>query len=145
MPAPFKDAIIGFNISPSLRMSQTVWLVISPVTTGTSVHWVGFVRRTISMRSGLGSPSMLYSTMGDFWVLISMSRLAMSWTSSGVMWRSSSRGCTVMPCAPAATQVSTAVSTSGISPPREFRSVAILFTLTLREIIFLPFFCFLLF
>jgi hypothetical protein len=40
------------------------------------------------------------------------------------------RGCTVIPVAPAATQTSTASTTEGTRPPREFRIVAILLTLT---------------
>ena len=138
IPASFNSLMIGFSRSPSLRISQTVWLVISPATTGTSVHCVGFVCSTLSMRSGLGSPSILYSIVGVFWLLISFNRSAMSVTSLGVMWRSSSRGCTVIPCAPAATHVSTAVSTSGTSPPREFLNVAILFIFTLKAVIFSP-------
>src|SRR5712691_9411180 len=58
---------------------------------------------------------------------------AMSRTSPGVMWRRSARGCTVIPGAPAATQTSTASSTFGSRPPRELRSVATLFTLTLKR------------
>ena len=57
-------------------------------------------------------------------------RARSSRTSSGVMWRRSARGCTVMPGAPAATQTSTASSTLGSRPPRELRSVATLLTLT---------------
>ena len=48
--------------------------------------------------------------------------------------RSSARGCTVMPGAPAARHVSTASITLGIAPPRELRSVATLLTLTDSEI-----------
>src|SRR3954464_7377813 len=58
---------------------------------------------------------------------------AIARTSSGVMWRRSARGCTVMPGAPAARHTSTASSRSGSRPPREFRSVATLLTLTLRR------------
>src|SRR5690349_1519422 len=46
------------------------------------------------------------------------------------MWRSSARGCTVMPVAPASRQTRTASITDGTDPPRELRSVAILLTLT---------------
>jgi hypothetical protein len=55
-------------------------------------------------------------------------------TSAARTWRSSARGCTVMPGAPAATHVSTARRTRGSEPPRELRSVATLFTLTERLI-----------
>src|SRR5580765_4764806 len=54
----------------------------------------------------------------------------MSRTSSGVIWRRSARGCTVMPGAPAPMHVSTASTTLGSRPPRELRKVAILLTLT---------------
>ena len=47
-----------------------------------------------------------------------------------------------MPCAPASIQASTAVRTSGMSPPLEFRNVATLLTLTLKQIILSPFLCF---
>jgi hypothetical protein len=50
------------------------------------------------------------------------------------MCRSSGRGWTVMPCAPASTQVCATRSTSGTLPPRALRSVAALLTLTLRRI-----------
>src|SRR4051812_25838463 len=50
------------------------------------------------------------------------------------MCRWSSRGCTVIPGAPAARHVSTASGTLGTSPPRELRSVATLLTLTDRRI-----------
>ena len=62
------------------------------------------------------------------------SDLAIARTSSGVMWRRSARGCTVIPGAPAAMQTSTAASTLGVCPPRALRSVATLFTLTLNLI-----------
>ncbi len=55
---------------------------------------------------------------------------AISRTSAAVMCRASARGWTVMPGAPAATQVRTASSTDGTRPPRELRTVAILLTLT---------------
>src|SRR5688572_22329762 len=51
------------------------------------------------------------------------------------MWRWSGRGCTVMPCAPAATHNSAARNTLGIPTVREFRSRAILLTLTLSRVI----------
>ena len=54
----------------------------------------------------------------------------MSRTSAAVMCRASARGCTVMPWAPAAMQTSTASRTEGTCPPREFRIVATLLTLT---------------
>ena len=56
-------------------------------------------------------------------------------TSNDRICRSSSRGCTVMPGAPASRQISTARGTLGTLPPRELRSVAILLTLTERLII----------
>src|SRR5208283_1740575 len=52
--------------------------------------------------------------------------------------RASGRGCTVIPWHPAAIQVRAASTTSGIFPPRAFRSVAILLTLTLSRIIPTP-------
>src|SRR5215831_5712906 len=63
------------------------------------------------------------------------SAAAITRTSSGVMCRRSARGCTVMPGAPAAIQTSTASSTLGTLPPREFLSVATLLTFTERRII----------
>src|SRR4029453_8823076 len=60
---------------------------------------------------------------------------AISVTSPGRICRWSSRGCTVIPAAPARTHVSTASSTLGTDPPREFLSVATLLTLTERLII----------
>src|SRR6185295_9003300 len=50
------------------------------------------------------------------------------------MWRWSGRGCTVMPCAPAAIHACAAAQTSGWSPPRELRSTAILLTFTLSNV-----------
>src|SRR4029079_1755213 len=85
---------------------------------------------TRSSKSGRGSPSMLNSISG----LCCFSHPAISVTSAGRMCRPSARGCTVIPGAPAATAISTARSTLGSSPPRELRSVAILLTLTEREI-----------
>src|SRR5688572_3603621 len=61
----------------------------------------------------------------------------MSRTSATVMCRASSRGCTVTPWAPARTHSSTAARTEGTRPPREFRIVAILLTLT-ESLITLP-------
>ena len=58
----------------------------------------------------------------------------MSRTSSGVTCRRSARGWTVMPCAPARRQTSTASSTLGTRPPRALRSVATLLTFTDRRI-----------
>src|SRR5262245_51782263 len=55
---------------------------------------------------------------------------AISWTSAFVMCRASARGWTVIPGAPASTQILTASSTDGRAPPREFLSVATLLTLT---------------
>src|SRR5262249_21653328 len=55
---------------------------------------------------------------------------ASSRTSVAVMCRSSARGCTVMPGAPASTQTFAASSTDGSRPPRELRSVATLLMLT---------------
>ena len=52
-------------------------------------------------------------------------------TSAGLMWRSSARGWTVIPGAPAATATRAASTTLGTAPPRELRSVATLLTLTL--------------
>src|SRR5262245_38815209 len=46
------------------------------------------------------------------------------------MWRRSARGWTVIPGAPASTQIRTASSTLGVVPPRALRSVATLLTLT---------------
>src|SRR5713101_8449130 len=66
------------------------------------------------------------------------SAYAMSRTSSGVMCRRSARGCTVIPGAPAATHTSTASSTLGTRPPREFRSVATLLTFTESRVIAVP-------
>src|ERR1700691_4608914 len=54
------------------------------------------------------------------------------------MCRASGRGCTVIPWHPAAMQVRAASTTLGIFPPRAFRSVAILLTLTLRRIVIEP-------
>src|ERR1700681_3870470 len=71
---------------------------------------------------------MLYST----WGCRPVSASAMSRTSSGVMCRRSARGCTVIPGVPAATQTSSASSTSGRRPPRELRSLANFFPLTDR-------------
>jgi hypothetical protein len=48
------------------------------------------------------------------------------------MCRSSARGCTVIPGAPASRHVVTASVTLGTFPPRELRRVAILLTLTDR-------------
>jgi hypothetical protein len=56
---------------------------------------------------------------------------AIARTSAAVMWRSSARGCTVMPRLPAPTMTRTASITDGTDPPREFRRVATLLTLTL--------------
>src|SRR3989449_11603552 len=69
---------------------------------------------------------MLSSTPGCF----SRNSFAIARTSSGVMCRRSARGWTVMPGDPAAIQTSTASRTLGTLPPREFRSVATLFTFT---------------
>src|SRR5690242_15593894 len=69
---------------------------------------------------------MLYSIAG----VRRRSECPIARTSSGVMWRRSARGCTVIPGAPAAMQTSTASRTFGSRPPRELRSVATLFTLT---------------
>src|SRR6187402_454212 len=63
------------------------------------------------------------------------STAAISRTSLARMWRSSARGCTVIPGAPASRHVTTAAVTLGTRPPREFRSVATLLTLTERLII----------
>src|SRR5688572_21421022 len=51
-------------------------------------------------------------------------------TSSARTWRWSGRGCTVMPCAPAASTARAAATGEGRAPPRELRSTAILLTLT---------------
>ena len=58
-------------------------------------------------------------------------KAATSYTSWRRMCRSSARGCTVIPGAPAATQTRTASTTDRNVPPRELRSVATLLTLTL--------------
>src|SRR5579872_18779 len=106
-------------------------LVISPGLTGTRVHWCGRTSATSAKSSGRKSPSMLYSTRSRK----GRSAAAISRTSWGVTWRRSARGCTVMPGAPAARHVRTASITLGTFPPREFRSVATLFTLTLKRTI----------
>src|SRR3989442_714355 len=74
---------------------------------------------------------MLYSTCGER----PSSARAIARTSSGVMWRRSARGGTVMPGAPAATHTSAASTTLGTHPPREFRSVATLLMLMERRTI----------
>src|SRR5947199_10763638 len=73
---------------------------------------------------------MLSSTAGDRLAI----DLATARTSADRIWRSSARGCTVMPREPAAMIVSTAASTLGTSPPLEFRSVATLLTFTDKRI-----------
>src|SRR6478736_2225891 len=70
---------------------------------------------------------MLNSTRASSIALIAM-------TSPGRMWRWSGRGCTVMPCAPAAMHACAAAQISGWSPPRELRSTAILLTFTLSKV-----------
>src|SRR6186997_2468681 len=60
------------------------------------------------------------------------STAAISRTSLARTWRSSARGCTVIPGAPASRHVVTASVTLGTFPPRELRRVAILLTLTDR-------------
>src|SRR5687768_14685675 len=76
--------------------------------------------------SDRGSPSMLYSTRP----LRGASSSVISRTSAAVMCRSSARGCTVMPGAPASIQTRAASITDGTRPPRELRTVATLLTLT---------------
>src|SRR5437773_6227317 len=56
--------------------------------------------------------------------------VATTCTSAAVMCRASARGCTVISGAPESTQILTASSTDGTDPPREFRTVATLLTLT---------------
>ena len=110
IPSARRSATVASSAAVCGPGVQPAWLVISPGETGTSVHWSGRTSRTSATRSALGSPSMLYSA--DGWVF---SAAATSCTSWGVMCRSSARGCTVMPAAPAARHTSTASSTRGIS------------------------------
>ena len=105
---------------------QPAWLVTSPGTTGTSVHWSG---RTSSTRSSSSGARIAFDVELDAGRVLAQTS-AIARTSSGVMCRRSARGWTVMPGAPAATQTSTASSTLGTRPPRELRSVATLLTLT---------------
>src|SRR5690606_24181395 len=72
------------------------------------------------------SPSMLSSTRPRS----AASSSATSSTSRRVMCRSSARGWTVMPGAPASMVTRNASTTDGRRPPRELRSVATLLTLT---------------
>ena len=51
------------------------------------------------------------------------------------MWRSSGRGCTVMPWAPNFSQSAATLSRSGTLPPRAFRRVATLLMFTLNFVI----------
>ena len=53
------------------------------------------------------------------------------------MCRSSGRGCTVIPCAPKASQSFAVFNTLGILPPLALRSVAILLMFTLKFVIVL--------
>src|SRR3982751_2795268 len=115
--------------SAGVSTGHPAWLVISPGMTGTSVHCVGRACRTIASRSGRGSPSMLNSIPGR------VARYSAIWkTAVRRMWRSSARGWTVMPGAPASMQARTASRTEGSEPPRELRRVATLLTLTERRI-----------
>src|SRR5690242_20575774 len=68
---------------------------------------------------------MLYSAPG-----CAATTAASAPTSSLRMWRWSGRGCTVMPCAPAASAMRAKRDRSGMPLLRVFRSVAILLTFT---------------
>src|SRR6187401_1000798 len=86
----------------------------------------------MSIRSGRGSPSILNSGCVPVRRRHSASCAAIARTSAGRICRSSARGCTVIPGAPASRHVVTASVTLGTFPPRELRRVAILLTLTDR-------------
>jgi len=117
----------SFQPSPEVRTSGP---------SGTRVHCSGLTLRTMSKKRSSGLPSIFSSNWGRHGCISS----ANSNTSVRRICRSSGRGWTVMPSAPASCASAANRNTLGTAVRREFRRRATLFRLTLRRGIgeFLP-------
>src|SRR5262249_12116745 len=123
----------GASRAASRARSQPWSEVKAPVSSGTRGHCAGRTSRTNSSNPWKGLPSMLNSAPG-----FSRTTAASSRTSPARTWRPSGRGCTVMPCAPAASAMRAAWTTSGIPTVRVLRRSATLLRLALSEVITRP-------
>ena len=124
-PSDRASATSGARREASCGNAQPWSDVAWPASSGTKVHWCGRTARTNGIRLWNGLPSMLNSARGH--CVISA---ASSCTSAARMWRSSGRGWTVMPCAPASSAMVAARVTLGMPSVRVLRSSATLLRLT---------------
>ncbi len=126
MPASLNCLTISVRNSRFASTFHPEFEVIVSGASGTRVTCAGFTLLTSEIKSGAGYPSMLNS--------VEMAG-ASSRTSARLIWRSSGRGCTVIPSAPKDSMSRAVASTFGLSSPRAFRRVAILLILTLSRVI----------
>ena len=128
-PSAWHSAISGRSRSASCGNVQPWSLVNWSSLSGTKVACCGRTARMKSIRFCDGLPSMLYSRPGHC-----LSSAAKSVTSAARIWRSSGRGWTVMPWAPACRHNWAARSTLGIPKWRVLRTSATLLTFTDRAV-----------
>src|SRR5689334_3290992 len=103
--------------------SEVAWRTSS----GTVLTRSGLTLSTSSMKRASGLPSMLNSAPGNW-----RTRLASTGTSARRMWRSSGRGWTVMPWAPASRAMRASSSREGQGRLRRLRKSAMALTFTER-------------
>ena len=96
--------------SIGVSAGQPPWLVTSPASTGTRVHWSGRTSCTSAIRSGA---DVALDVVFDAAAQRREHRGDRRARPGVVMCRASARGCTVMPGAPASTIVRTASRTLG--------------------------------